>query len=881
MKLIKESVLVFGIGGLLLASSCANESPWSTADRADGKIRLTLLTDGRVNEGTRADNEVNIEPNPNEFTINLTSSDGSYKKSWPSLESFNKEEGFPMGNYILSASFGSLEEEGFTNPYFYGQTPVEVSIGKEKPVTITASLANSMVSVRYTDQLKNVFKNYSATTQTEGYKQMIFVQDEARPAYIVPGKVSMTVTLTREGYESQQFSVGTFQANPKTHVIATIGIEGDLTSDSALLTVEFTENVESEIVNVTLSEETFTAPKPEVRGEGFEESNGIETTEAVLKEELNPEFHIFAQKGIKEVTLNISANDSGVLPSFGNSIVLTDPSNQTAIENSGLECYGLSGKLGEMAVINFKNFIRNLAVGEYDITAQVTDDLDRKNDSEQTIHLKVKVTSLDITIQNVETLEFMSSKIKLSVATNSDLIKDKIQFQSKGENVTGKLVGESIEPGSGLFLYTYELTVPNINDCIWKVWAGLSQSKYDEKEFEVKMPEFTMTADPFAQYVKIKINESDQAKLKLIFDNAQVIQYNSNGSHSEVKSSSIQKDLESGIITISGLTQNTDYDFGLFLGNTWTNNYSGTRCETFRTEIEEGVPNGDFENLSQEYKGKANQGGRWTATLIRDYRQNTVSYSFKEPAMWATTNAKTMNGKTEFTTDDNSWFIQPSVFNSGIDYVSNNVGIPGSGSGNSTPQSFRDFKPYSNDNAMVIRNVGWDSNKNNIPDDVKTTGQNGYYNRNVPAINYKSVGKMFLGKYTISGMNETYDKGVEFSSRPSKLTGYYIYTKDRDSNQEDNGVVTVIVYNDSEVIAYGSTDLEACVNYSLFEVPLEYKQFGKNATKICIMVESSKYGSESIEDETSKLRVSNYNSRYESFQHGATLVVDNFEFSYE
>ena len=80
--------------------------------------------------------------------------------------------------------------------------------------------------------------------------------------------------------------------------------------------------------------------------------------------------------------------------------------------------------------------------------------------------------------------------------------------------------------------------------------------------------------------------------------------------------------------------------------------------------------------------------------------------------------------------------------------------------------------------------------------------------------------------------------------------------------------------NGSTVIGSGSSKLKAASAYAPFNVKINYTANAPKATAVRIMFCSSDKSSEGA------IKVTTYNSRYEGYKHGATLVVDNLSFNY-
>ncbi|MDE5975540.1 MAG: DUF4493 domain-containing protein, partial [Muribaculaceae bacterium] len=307
MKLTRNGTAM-AILGTLLFGGCASEAPWgSESDRA-GKISLNLATNGSVSKSTRADDEVSpVIPGTHEFGISLNSSDGSYSKTWNSPESFNKEEGFPMGSYTLTATYGDIESEGFSTPYFQGSADVAVRLGEETSSTVTATLANSMVSIRYSDKFRAMFPQYQALLTSAGHSApVVFVKEETRPAYMSPRNIEFSLTLTNQQGLQQTVVPARFTANPQTHYVVMVDVKEEV--GVATLDVAFEENVVTDTREIMLTDELFTAPLPTI-STNADASADVAAFESIPIADKNPELHLVAFGGVQKASLTVEASD--------------------------------------------------------------------------------------------------------------------------------------------------------------------------------------------------------------------------------------------------------------------------------------------------------------------------------------------------------------------------------------------------------------------------------------------------------------------------------------------------------------------------------------------------------------------------------------------
>lgn len=324
------------------------------------------------------------------------------------------------------------------------------------------------------------------------------------------------------------------------------------------------------------------------------------------------------------------------------------------------------------------------------------------------------------------------------------------------------------------------------------------------------------------------------------------------------------------------LNPSTEYKLRSNFFNVYSN------ITTITTENAAEVPNGDFEELTETINvSNMNQGGKWNASAGGPLHQNTCSFIIKEPVSWTSVNAKTCNANA---INKNSWFVIPSTYNSTLTWTGT---VPDyhslfnwGGGGTETPEIYKNTSAQNGINAMVIRNVAWDTNGISPSDDKKTATSSGYYNRNSPTIAQRSAGKLFLGSYSYVDGVENYDEGITFNSRPLRLEGFYKYFQD-ENDTEETGMVTVTVLSNSEVIGTGSSFLTTNSDYVKFNVPINYTNSTLKASELKIMITSSNHASYNQNDETNSIKTSIYNGRYESASRGAMLTIDNLTFSYE
>lgn len=842
MKKYQQGLLLLALLPVLGLSGCSDDNPWSGADDMGG-IALNLESDARLmRHSTRADDtSCPIVPDANAFGIRLSKSDKSYEKEWSSLEGFNKEEGFPIGDYTIEAVYGDMNIQGFERPCFKGVNTLHVSPGTTTPVSVTATLANAMVTMRYTDEFLATFSSYSAAIQTPNHASdlVVFPQGESRSAFIDPsgdGNTELIMTLPDGLGGTISVRPAKFKAEPRKNYLITVNITGDIDKGDAALAVAFEENVNAETVTISLGDELFTSPAPEVRATGFSVGTPIEMMEY---DELavSPQFDLYAFGGFQEVNLKVSSTtNTAYAPTFGNNVNLlnADAATQGLLANEGVKVYGLFRNPDKMAVINVKDFLGNLPVGEYKIQVEVVDALGRLSTQtvENPVVLSAKVSETKYTLASAGSIDYMAHEAKITVSTNSAQLRNRIKFTVNSAEVEYTVADGT--PSDDLpYAYTYTLNVPEATRATVPVRSTYGR-KVAETAVAVNGPVYETLVDAFARFAVIKIDTDNAEMREFLATNLSVY----NGS-TTVTPANISRDGANGMITVKGLNAATAYSgYTLKLNDSFEKS-----VPSFVTEAEADVPNGNFsENGDHIYFSDINTGGTFGAF---SYQWKTTIDRYA-PAGWATLNAKTAySGSNPL----NTWFVEPST------YIDNGV--------------------------CVVRTVGYHHN-GTLPDkDSRQT-----YSGKAPGNLEISEGVLFLGSYSFDGTAHR-ENGVPFSSRPMSMTFDYKYSPLSGHQAQAD---LIVLDNENNVIASKTEYLSASPDMQTRTVRIENYPFGKKASKLYVRFRSMRDDTEPALNipSGSSLNISGYNglnnnipaNQYKAYAEGSVLTLDNVKLGY-
>ncbi|MBD5217537.1 MAG: DUF4493 domain-containing protein [Bacteroidales bacterium] len=797
MNYLKKLTL-FGMTALLL-SSCAEENPWRM-EEGTGALKLRLSADARVSDAvpqTRANYSL-TPPEAEDFGITLSKTDGSYEKQWDSVDDFNSAKGFSVGAYTISASHGDPEKEGFDSPHFYGEASVMVLDGESSQAEITATLANTMVSLDFTDAFKTFFPDYSAQVHSEGYSyQDISKFDANRPVYLVPGNIKVALTLTQPNTgKKTTIQPAEFEAKARHHYHVVLDYNGGAVGVGQII-VRFDDSVVEEDVTIDLTDELFTAPAPEVMPVGFSDGSVIQMLEGVgPKGDLK--INVDAAGRMKEANLTISSADRS-FSSGSNEIDLLTASqaDQNLLSEWGVDCRGFFRLPSRFAFINLANYVDRLPEGEHTLTLQVKDVMTHVSEP---LTFKVNVEPVSIKVVP-ESAVFGAESLVLNVDYNGSSIADDLSFMvlnNSGNYVEAPVVNiseKSPTRATPSKSYLVELSIPAVDRSSGKVRTLYRGVNKVESDFSVILPKYSVTMDAYARFVDVKVQTEDPSLLASVTAALRPFVTGANSGQA-----TLTRDLDNGVVRIANLSAASKYTIQTTLDQSHEPVFATSNELT--TEPLFAVPNANFTNVlenSLDISG-LQVGGEYQVWPTNYH--NTSSILLSEPQGWANLNSLTAYSGSR---NMNTWFVVPST--------------------------------WAQDNKVYIRTVGYNHDgvtPNRSGGAFSTT----YYCTNTPSDDQleKCAGEIFLGSYRFTGTAARTD-GVACTSRPTTLTFDYQYAPL--GSDVAFGYVRVLA-SDGSVLSKAEFDIPKADAMTKVSVQLPAYPFGKKAARIQLGFRSSK-----------------------------------------
>ena len=767
----------------LIAAGCSDDNITSSG-KGQGRIspavdvnRSILAAADAPSAKSRAEAE---DVSAGDLQLTIKSADGTVNKTWASLADYDNPE-FPVGIYTVSASYGTEDSEGFETPYYYGESEVRVRDGETASTGVTATFANCRFAFAYTDAFTGYVADWNADVHSAGGNYFTVGKDETRPVYVRPGQVKISVHIVKPNGKEATVEVATVNAEARHHYNVTVDLNGGQGAGEAVLVVEFDDTLDTEPVEIELSDELFNVSGPELTAVGFTSGDPVKY---IIGEAFEGSLHadIIARAGIKAVTMTSKA-PTLVAAGWPAEIDLMQASadRQQALQALGLDVKGLWKNPEKMAVIDFSGVVShikesNTGVNLNEFTLTVTDSNGRVSEP---VTLAIDAAKLNLSLSSPSMLLFGATTMQWTVGYNgSDLQKNvKIQYLNDLGNWSDCEI-TAVE-ANGEDTYRVTIAVPDASsDHIFRaVGSGLAT---EEVEVKVGVPEFSVNADErnvFARNAEISF-DCDGSEASDVAAAAK-LEISSDGTNFTPVARKASR-ASSSTVKLSGLQPATAYTVRATIG-------SVSHTATFTTEAAAMLENGDMEQWDRT-DGK-------TKYWWIDYPGAS-----KETTIWGTLNLYT-------TSEGGSNDSNLSGSRDGMAYTA----ISGT-----TPTA----DAADGSKAALIRTVGWGRGNSvgNVSDKC----------------NHVDRGELFLGT-PVAALEQNY--GIAFASRPASLTFNYKYEP---RNSADYGSAIVEVFDASgNKIASNIMTITAQAQYTQASLPLTYAAGAAKAAKLSVIFRSS------------------------------------------
>lgn len=768
------------VAAAALLTGC-DDSVGSTSEK-QGRIFPTVSVNADVissenaQSGTKSRASMGVDPS--QLAIDLNSADGSVVRHWDSLDQFPTGEDWAVGAYTMEASYGSLDEEGINKPYYYGRTEFTVKDSETTPVKLTAQLANSMVTVSYTENFKKYFQTYSLELLTAGNNRVAYPADAAGSCYVKPGSVTLSLNVRKFNGTEATLTPASFTAEARHHYRLSLDVATG--SGDGMLVLQFDEMLAKEDVTVDLSDELLNAPAPTLTPTGFQNGQVMNfITGAANTQPIN--VTLLAHGGIASLVMK-TVSPTLIEQGWPAEIDLAAGESASAapLESLGLKTVGLKQNPDKMARVDLTGVPQHLdyTEGTDNVSAFTFVARDKYGKVSDELTVSFSLEPLVLNISEPSVIYDGQDRMTFSMSFNGGST-DNLKVQYRGSNGQWNDTEATVSAASrATENYSVSAAIPSAGEVSVSVLFG----KHRSNELKV-----SRTAAPFSVIADVKDVFATRAAVTLIDNGAssarrKVMAKATDASRAQLQYSTNGRDFANATATLSGSTwtvtglqPSTNYTFRAVIDKI------NSGAATFTTEAATQLTNGNFE----------------TEPTIDGSASHWENYVFQG---WGTNNPMTTSQGSNYAYVRISGTKPTTEAHSGSAVC---ISTQGWGSGNTAIGTAEGGSVCKYIDAGLLH-LG----------SSRTTRPSGFSDR--------------------TGTLETTDLdcGIDFASRPSAVSFWYKYAE---KNSADYGLAKAYVYDAAgNVIAQGTADLVSAGSYVQKSIPLTYAQGAAKAAKIYI-----------------------------------------------
>lgn len=297
----------------------------------------------------------------------------------------NKKLVLPAGTYKIAVSSNQSQDAAWETPFYAGETEVEVKAGEITNAKVVCRIANTKVSVTYSEGVSQYFIDYNTTvSNSSGY--LLYLRDEYRAGFFAPEKLTADLKLiNKDGNAFTLHRVFT-DIKERYHYILNFKI-GEDTEDEAGADFDISVDDKAETVEVTITikEEDLdnnSAPKLTLTGFIDNKISFKKTEDPVIT---SGSLHIKLAHNLQclGVTIDSEQPELSIVKSFD--LMKLDPATKTVLTDLDFPGLDLS-KQNKKFDLNFDAFAKHLdplpdnRTATHTITFFVMDDLNQETE---------------------------------------------------------------------------------------------------------------------------------------------------------------------------------------------------------------------------------------------------------------------------------------------------------------------------------------------------------------------------------------------------------------------------------------------------------------------------------------------------------------------
>lgn len=821
-KTILRTVLYFGLAVCAAACSEADfagpESAGKGGFKPDIALNSEIITGSRPKAPSRAEA---ADITAADLGLRLIDAEGATVKTWDKLADFDPGQRFNVGDYTLEAFYGDGDSEGFESPWFLGSQKIKIEENKVTPAALTAELANSMVSLDYTEAFTSYMTSYDAEVHSAAGSTTAVAAGEPRPVYVKAGLVEIYVNFTKPNGKGAKILSASFTAKPRHHYHVTFDMAGG--SGDAVLKVVYDDMLDMEDVEIDLSDELLNLPAPEINAVGFTSGEAIRFVPGFVPD-TQLKVNIIAQGKLARV--NMSTRSASLLaqgwPAEINLVGAAAQSGKLA--SLGMQARGLYSNPDKMAVIDLTDVLGHITLvegsdGLTEITFKVVDAYGKVSDD---LILRLENAPLAVSLSNPSPVYVGASEMEVDLAYNGGMPDGAVTIQYFNDRGTWSAATATYAAiGEGLFRATVTGLPADARDVqLRAVTASITSEPVTVERTPVTIAATAADADVFARHATVGASLGARAggvDVAALLKTATLMISSDGGATFAPASATVN----GAAFDVTDLTPATSYKARIEIPGVEASNEIA-----FTTEAAPQLPGFTPGYYTDVFTKKTMWVGE---TDIKCWHPGSQSDNF-----WSTRNPRT-TGQTSGTT---------------CHYTSYSGTLPAGTGAEISTLGYGEGTTYAH------------TGSGKVGDPKKKIG-----------------GLLFTGDYSVNGDNETISAGRPFTSRPSALAFDYKFVEVNGESFR----VTIVLENRAggtvtEIGRGALTSNEAKGSFTRCEIPVAYTASPLKATHISVMFESTTSDSPQVLSRQGSKGA--FNGYGDSKYIGTQLTVDNIELIY-
>lgn len=246
----KTTWISYALSSLIFACMISCGNPLERVNPAEkrGSLTIDIGLEMTITRASARFKEVNTD----DFLVSIKNSNDEVYLSFDRFADLPVAIPVNAGSYYVEVQSPNDVIPAFENPKYFGRSElISISPNEEKAVTVTAALANCMVTVIYSQNVMHYFTEYYAII-TNRLGSITYAGDESRPGYFSLDAMSIEAHLSyANGNGDVETKIITGEIpSPVAQTLYEIHIDGIPEQGSAVVGIQVDESLTTEIINL-------------------------------------------------------------------------------------------------------------------------------------------------------------------------------------------------------------------------------------------------------------------------------------------------------------------------------------------------------------------------------------------------------------------------------------------------------------------------------------------------------------------------------------------------------------------------------------------------------------------------------------------------------